>query len=866
MTRSTPRRHPTGLLADALTVVGLGVVVLALSQWAVVLAPAGSSVAAWWPAVGAGVAAAVLLPRRLPAVLLAVGLGILAGNWTGGRPVDLSAGYAVANTAEVAVTAALLRFRGRTVGLSRLADLPRLAAAVAAGAVVGGVLAGAAVAVLDGGDLLRTALVVVPSHAAAQTLALPIALAAREPRSPRRPLERALQVTVLALTVLVVFVVGIGPLPFLPLVAMVWAAVRLGVRTVALELLVAAVAASLLTAAGMGAFARAGAEVWPASQAQLLQVYVIAAAMTVLPVAVSVRQRDRVLATVRRSEQLFRGGFTDALLGMLLLRPELGADGSRLVVLEANREAEAMLAAGAGSLRGSQWCARFTPPDRDLLLAAVDDLLAGRAEGWRHEVSTGGGSPRWFEVALAVVRLGHDEPVVAVQMLDVSARREAEMQLAHMALFDELTGLPNRVLLRDRLEQSLVRGRRSGQHPALLFCDLDDFKQINDTDGHAAGDAVLAAVADRLRACVRAEDTVARLGGDEFVVLCPDTDEAGVRRVAERIVSAVTEPLDVTGRPARVRVSVGIVLAGADSTADTMMRDADTAMYAAKSAGKGRFVVFDDEHRTRAVRLVRVADDLRRALRAGELTLHVQPVVDIADGRVVAGETLLRWHHPDDGLRLPGDWLDVAEGAGLMPELGRWVLERSCRTARSWLDALGPDAPKVHVNVSARQLDRDEDLADTVLGVLARTGLPGDRLVLELTETGFEAGRGRLAAQLDRLRVAGVAVAVDDLGTGYSSLARLVDLPVDMVKIDRAFVDAMTRDPRSLAVVRSVVALGSAIGTEVVAEGVETAEQADLLRRLGCPTGQGWLWSPAQEADAFLDGLRQRAGLATSSG
>jgi EAL domain-containing protein (putative c-di-GMP-specific phosphodiesterase class I) len=295
--------------------------------------------------------------------------------------------------------------------------------------------------------------------------------------------------------------------------------------------------------------------------------------------------------------------------------------------------------------------------------------------------------------------------------------------------------------------------------------------------------------------------------------------------------------------------SVGVVGGGGGPPPHDMLRDADAAMYAAKGRGKRRAVVFAEEHRSVALRSVRLDGELRRAIDDQELEVHLQPVVDLRSGAVVAAEALVRWQHPDRGLLPPGEWLDVAEASGLMPEIGAWVLERSCAEAATWPEQDGA-APLVHVNVSARQLEQ-EGFVDVVTAVLERTGLPPRRLVLEFTETHLDQVSDALLADLARLRAMGIELAADDYGTGYSPLTRVIDLPISMIKIDRRFVAAMNDDVRSRAVVTTLVRLGHGLSLDVVAEGVETAAQASALRDVGCRSAQGYLWSRPVPADEF---------------
>jgi diguanylate cyclase (GGDEF)-like protein len=433
-----------------------------------------------------------------------------------------------------------------------------------------------------------------------------------------------------------------------------------------------------------------------------------------------------------------------------------------------------------------------------------------------------------------------------VQLLDVSARREFAERLTHQALHDELTGLPNRTLLRERLDHALVTARRSGQAVALMFLDLDHFKMVNDSLGHAAGDQVIRTVAQRLVSTVRPSDTVARIGGDEFVVCCPEVSGADLgAEIAARLLQVVNEPIVLDGQSITITTSAGIAIAGEGDDAGDLLRQADTAMYAAKSRGRGRVEFFEDALYQQARRRLVITNDAREALRCDQFVLHHQPVVslmvpgaDWAAAEVVAVEALVRWQHPDRGLLLPGEWLDVVETSDLMVELGAWVL----RTAATEVASVG--GLRLHVNVSATQLRHA--LVETVTDALEESGLEAERLVLELTETQLVSVHHEQLSELYRLRDLGVSLSVDDFGTHYSSLTQLTTLPVTELKVDRSFVMAMGVDHRARAIVQGVLGMAGAMGLAVVAEGVETAETATELRSWGCPSAQGFLWGRPQ--------------------
>ena len=444
-------------------------------------------------------------------------------------------------------------------------------------------------------------------------------------------------------------------------------------------------------------------------------------------------------------------------------------------------------------------------------------------------------------------------PAVQVMARDVTDRRRAERVLAHQALHDHLTGLPNRALLLDRLAQALVRTARSGStFVAVLFIDLDRFKLVVDELGHEAGDRVLRAVAARLRNVVRPSDTVARFAGDEFVVVCDDVQgPAEATRIANRIVEVLSLPVD-DHEELRVAASIGVALARGDELpAEALVRNADTAMHRAKELGRGRIELFDEAMRSRLVNRLRQERLLARAVADGQLSLHYQPVVRLPETEVSGVEALVRWEHPDRGLVLPGDFVPLAEESGLIVEVGSWVLAEGCRQAARWAGSGGPTRGlEVAVNLSAKQL-AEPFFVKEVAGLLHEHGIGGRRpfsLWLEITETLLLEDPIVTASLLTELRGLGVRLAIDDFGTGYSSLAYLRRFPVDSLKIDRSFVSGLDGDGDSRPIAAAIVEMAHALGLRVVAEGVETSTQLEALIDLGCDAAQGFLFAPALPA------------------
>jgi diguanylate cyclase (GGDEF)-like protein len=429
------------------------------------------------------------------------------------------------------------------------------------------------------------------------------------------------------------------------------------------------------------------------------------------------------------------------------------------------------------------------------------------------------------------------------------AQLEAELAEARR---DPLTALDGRGVFLDRLARSVERARHDQTRLAVLFVDMDGFKDVNDTLGHAAGDSLLVDIAARLRSAVRTHDITARLGGDEFAVLIDDlTDVAEAVSVAERINAALRTPFWVAGRPIVISASVGIGTGPAEGdAAQLLLRDADLAMYRAKREGPGRHVVFEPAMHAAFTARVEMTEDLHRAVERGQLRLAFQPVMELATHRVAGLEALVRWHHPTRGVVPPGDFIPLAEESGSIHTIGAWVLDAACRRYADWRRHVPAVADiNLAVNLSARQL-HDPDLVDGVARTLQRWSVPLGRLVFEITETAVLSDDSpTVVGRLSRLRDLGIPLALDDFGTGYSSLSHLTSLPIDIVKIDRSFVAGLGRSRRKTAVVAAVLALGRELGLDTVAEGIETVEQLELVQTLGCQYGQGHLYARPLDGD-----------------
>ncbi len=435
-------------------------------------------------------------------------------------------------------------------------------------------------------------------------------------------------------------------------------------------------------------------------------------------------------------------------------------------------------------------------------------------------------------------------------------RHRREALTRHQALHDPLTGLPNRTLALDRLDLALARRRRDGIGVAMLMLDLDRFKIINDSLGHAVGDQVLVALAGRLREALRPSDTVARLGGDEFVVVCElPGDVHRVVELAERIGCAVSRPLSLESGDHVLTVSIGIAIA--EMTGDTsasLLRDADVAMYRAKKRGPGRYELFDSSLRSQVLARLNTETELRRALERGELCVHYQPIIELATGRPVATEALVRWEHPRHGLVPPLDFIPIAEETGLIVALGREVLRWACEQSAQWQQRFACPL-QTFINVSGCQIANPRFPAE-VASVCSDSGLLPGTLRLEVTESVLIERAGESTAVLGRLHADGVQLVLDDFGTGYSSLSYLRNFPLDGVKVDRAFTDGLGGSERDAAIMRAIVEMCSALGLAVVAEGVESVAQLEQLAKLGCRHVQGYLLCrpmPAEELTEFLE-------------
>jgi diguanylate cyclase (GGDEF)-like protein len=511
---------------------------------------------------------------------------------------------------------------------------------------------------------------------------------------------------------------------------------------------------------------------------------------------------------------------------------------------------------------------RFVGLDGREVLGPWGALAEGGADRGPAAVEVEAETPtgrRRFDVRMTPLSRGGVFAGRVFVLRDVSERARAEEELRRGAFYDALTGLPNRALFMDRLEKAVERSRR-GSHPfAVMFLDLDRFKLVNDSLGHSMGDELLVAVSRRLEGCIRPGDTVARMGGDEFAILLEEvTGMHGATEAADRILAVLDQPVSLEGNDVFPSASIGVVM-GSDLEApfEHLLRYADVAMYRAKSRGRNRRELFDPTMHENVVSRLRLEGDLRRAVERGELRLVYQPIVELSTGRTLAMEALLRWAHPERGLLVPRDFIRVAEETGAIVGIGAWVVREAARRLGAWQREMEGDAPLLmSVNVSTRELT-DPGFVERIEAAAREAGLAPDTLRMEVTESTVMRNADAVIPVLQRLRDAGIRAYMDDFGIGYSSLAWLHRFPVNVLKVDRTFVERVPQEPDAVEIVRTIVALARTLGLEIIAEGVETAAQADLLRELGCRCGQGFHFSgplAEDEAEAYLAGASTAAG------
>jgi diguanylate cyclase (GGDEF)-like protein/PAS domain S-box-containing protein len=520
-------------------------------------------------------------------------------------------------------------------------------------------------------------------------------------------------------------------------------------------------------------------------------------------------------------------------------------------------------------LHGTSFRSLIHPDDQPAFDEMWDQIRAMPRMSKAIELRSRDHRNEWRNTEITFTNLFREPGVegMVTNLHDTTKQKAVELQLTTQAFYDSLTALPNRALLLDRIEQAISRARRRAGSIGLLFIDLDNFKRINDSLGHQWGDALLEATAKRLKGCVRPADTVARLGGDEFVILLDQlTSDATAEAVllAQRILNLLEQPISLAGKEYVVSASVGIAITNpSDEIYDVnaLLRDADVAMYRAKSGGKGRYVVFDANMRTEAVLRLELEADLRHAIARKQMRIYYQPIVQLTSGGFKEVEALVRWQHPTLGLVAPVDFIPIAEETGFIIPLGQWVLDESCHQVAVWQKQFPSEPPlQVSVNLSPRQFEHP-DLVPDVQRALQASQLRAGSLKLEVTEGVIMRDAESSISTLQKLKALGIRLAIDDFGTGYSSLSYLRMLPLDVLKIDRSFVKGIGENAEDNAIVRAIISMSTSLGLTVTAEGVETEEQATLLREWSCDKAQGYLFAQPLDAQHLTDLLRAPEGI-----
>lgn len=815
----------------------------------------GAPITLVWPPTALALVALLIFGRRLwPGVLI----GALLANLDAGVPAIAASGMAVGNTLEALLGVWLLHRTGFDQALNRPRDVWLLV-------LLGAGLSTWASALLGVASLVSVG--VVPLHEAASAAiywwmgdALSnlvfapflLAFASRGSPSGLRLRDHLIEAGILllltqALCLMVFF--GWMPTPvdlhqqiFVLLPLIVWAALRFLQRGVSVLTIVIA-GFSLWSLAAMvpsrDALSMALVNYW---------IYMAILAATGLFIAAAYGGRLRVEAVLRETEAEYRELVESAQAVIWRASPQGG-------FTYVSHEAELLLGYPAALWTASPtfWAEHIHPEDRDWAVK-FSATEAARLVGYEFEyrMLASDGRIVWVHESVKVVTDVKGRPAQLVGiMLDITARKKSESQLYYLANHDALTGLANRNLVRERLEHALQLASRHGTGLAVMFIDLDRFKIVNDTLGHHAGDQLLKEAAVRLKQCLRDSDTIARQGGDEFVVLIEQVSEAlDLSGMARKLLFQLSQPFMLLGQEFHISASIGISVYPHDGgDANTLMKNADVAMYRAKEQGRNTFQYYTAENNIHSIEKLALENSLRRALERNEFEVYYQPKVDVHTQQIVGAEALLRWRHPEMGLVSPVRFIPLAEETGLILQIGAWALRDVCRQARAWQNA-GLPLISVAVNLSARQF-HDVELPDIIANALATSGLTPNFLELEITESMIMQGRDQATQILQRFRDLGTHVSIDDFGTGYSSLSYLKRFPIDALKIDRSFVNDLPHDTDDAAITQAIIAMAHSLKLQVVAEGVETVEQLEFLRELGCDQIQGYLFSKPVPAEAF---------------
>ncbi len=570
---------------------------------------------------------------------------------------------------------------------------------------------------------------------------------------------------------------------------------------------------------------------------------VVVSVMVGEAVAWAMSMLSRTRSALADTRERYSGVFEEAPMGIVTVSPER-------TLLRVNRAFADIVGSTNAELEGRSMQELIHPEDRAASDVEIRRLVAGEIDrvSLEKRLLRSDGGAVWVSVGTSCVRNRDGEPVFLIgQVEDITERRALREQLAYAAGHDELTGLPNRSLFMERLARTVARAEDEGRHVALMFIDLDRFKLINDGLGHDAGDRLLQRIARRLQRTLRSGDFLARFGGDEFTALCVVGDEQEALDVAQRLQATMAKPLADSDHEHFVSLSIGIALSSsASESGASMLRNADVAMYRSRESGYGRIAIYREDDELHSIRSLQISNELHRALERGELVLHYQPFVDLDDVSLVGLEALVRWEHPTRGLLAPGEFIPLAEECGLIVPLGTWVLREALRQGAAWTtertrNGQDPWRLNVSVNVSPQQLV-DPLFPQVVADAVAESGFVADQVWLEITESAILSDPQAAVEILGQLRRLGVHVSIDDFGTGYSSLSYLKHLPVEILKIDRSFVDQVDRDPDDRAIVSAVIAMSRSLGLTVIAEGIERPAQAERLTELGCRFAQGYFY------------------------
>jgi diguanylate cyclase (GGDEF)-like protein/PAS domain S-box-containing protein len=560
--------------------------------------------------------------------------------------------------------------------------------------------------------------------------------------------------------------------------------------------------------------------------------------------------RKRVEEDLRESERLFRTLTDHALVGIDIIQ-----DNQFSYVNPAFAE---VFGYSQNELIGANPTVLVHPDDRELVAEQMRRRTSGELPtmDYKFRGRRKNGETRYIEVFSVQVSLnGH--PAIMANLLDITERKQAEERIDRLAHFDQLTGLPNRNLLNDHFKYAISLAQRSGESLAVMFIDLDHFKDINDTLGHSIGDQILMEVARRLKAVLREEDSLSRQGGDEYVVILPRSDADNAALVASKLIEAVTQPCHIEQHELIVTPSIGIAIYPNDgNNIETLSKNADTAMYRAKQEGRNDFRFYSPEMQIQSARNLQLANALRHALAQNELKLHYQPQVSIQDGHIVGAEALLRWQHPELGMISPAEFIPIAEDTGQIIQIGEWVLHTASKQLKDWLDR-GLPPITIAVNLSAVQF-RQNHFPETITRILDEVRLPHQYLELELTEAVAMDNPRAAIEVMNKLHERGIRMSIDDFGTGYSSLSYLKKFKVYKLKIDQSFVRDITDDPEDKAIVTAIIHMAASLGMQTIAEGVETASQLSFLRLQGCNEVQGYYFSKPLTAEQFEEFARKR--------